>query len=129
MIGIDTNVLVRLATADDDGQTEKARRLYSSLSASDQGYLGLVALAEAYWVLRSVYQKPKAEILTFIDRLTETKEVAIQDAEVVQLALEASAGGADFADALIACSCKAKGCSRTVTFDQRAARSLGMELL
>jgi predicted nucleic-acid-binding protein len=36
---------------------------------------------------------------------------------------------ADFADCLIAASARAAGCSKTVTFDQVAARDAGTELL
>jgi predicted nucleic-acid-binding protein len=35
----------------------------------------------------------------------------------------------DFSDCLIAASAKAAGCSRTVTFDHRAARDAGMDLI
>lgn len=129
MIGLDTNVLVRTVVEDDESQTRKARELFSTLTVANQGYVSLITLAELFWVLKRRYKRPTSEIVKFITGLTEAEEIAFQNSEVVHYALEASGKGADFGDALIACSCKAAGCSKTVTFDQQAAKSLGMELL
>jgi predicted nucleic-acid-binding protein len=129
MIGIDTNILVHHFVHDNKEQAEKASDFFWSLSIVNQGYLSLVSLVETYWVMNRGYKIPKQVILQHFDELLEAKEIAFQNPEIVNYALEASKRGADFADALIACSCKAGGCSKTVTFDQQAAKSLGMELL
>lgn len=129
MIGLDTNILVRLATGDDAAQSNKVRHLFSSLSAANQAYVSLVALAESFWVLKVVYKKPADSILEFFDFLLEAEEVAFQSPEVVHSAIMACKDGADFSDALIACSNRLGGCSKTVTFDKRARASAGMELL
>jgi predicted nucleic-acid-binding protein len=129
MIGLDTNVLIRLVIEDDESQTRRAQQLLSTLTVANQGYVSLIMLAELFWVLKRRYKKSTAEVVKFITDLTKAEEIAFQSAEVVHYALEASKRGADFGDALIACSCQAGGCAKTVTFDKQAAKSLGMELL
>jgi predicted nucleic-acid-binding protein len=132
MIGIDTNVLVRHFIHDDTEQAARADAFFRTLSATNQGYLSLVVMAESYWVMRVVFKIPKQTILDSFDRLLEVEEVAFQSPEIVSFALRACKGkgnAMDFADALIACSCQAGGCSKTVTFDKRAAGFLGVELL
>jgi predicted nucleic-acid-binding protein len=54
----------------------------------------------------------------------------IEQASLVERAMQLyRKGNADFADCLIATSAKAAGCSRTLTFDRKAARDAGMELI
>lgn len=51
MIAVDTNVLVRLLTADDPKQLAAARSLF----ASDPIWVAKTVLLETGWVLRSLY--------------------------------------------------------------------------
>ena len=54
----------------------------------------------------------------------------IEQAAVVARAVRSfRASKADFADCLIAESAKEAGCSRTLTFDEVAARDAGMQLI
>ena len=130
MIGLDANVLIRYFVKDDPIQTPSAIKLIYSLSPSHQGWVGLVALAELIWVLNRVYKLKKAEIGAILAKLLASKELVVEQKEMADVALQHYlAGGADFPDCLIAVSAKAAGCTRTVTFDRRAARDAGMELL
>ncbi len=82
MRAIDTNVLVRLIVRDDEKQTRAAE------SFVEKGaWISHLALAEATWVLASVYDKDPLDIAHAVEMLTQHKSLTIQDADVVALAL------------------------------------------
>jgi predicted nucleic-acid-binding protein len=56
MLGIDTNVVIRLVVADDAEQTRCARKLVEqALSREEPVIISLLVLLESEWVLRSRY--------------------------------------------------------------------------
>ena len=72
----------------------------------------------------------RRKIVPILESLLVSREIVIEQSEMVREALRLYLSGkADFPDCLIALSARAAGCSRTVTFDRRAARDAGMELL
>jgi len=90
----------------------------------------MATILELVWVLGSKNRFDRNTITRIIDQLLSREEIVIEQAEVVLSALRLfRLGSADFADSLIAHSAKAAGCSRIVTFDRKAARDAGMELL
>lgn len=117
MIGIDTNVLVRLLTGDDAEQTERARKLF------DEGDLWLpkTVLLETEWVLRSAYGQPPATIREAFRRLLGYRPLEVEDRAAVLRALQWSEAGLDFADALHLASLGPA--DRLATFDARLAGS------
>lgn len=129
MIGLDSNVLVRFLTHDDPEQTPRAVARLAVLTADDPGYLATVVAAETYWVLTRAYRYSKAEAGEIVAALSRRDEIRCEDEAAIAYALNASRDGADFADALIAHAHRRAGCTRTVTFDQRAASRLGFELI
>lgn len=65
-----------------------------------------------------------------LEALLSTQERLVEDADQVWQALRRySETNADFADCLIERNAKAAGCKDLVTFDSKAARSLGMRNL
>jgi predicted nucleic-acid-binding protein len=130
MIGLDTNVLVRYITLDDPVQTPLAVRLIDSLSAEEPGFISLVVAAELAWVLDASYNFQKGAVLRVFEALLQSKELMVEQAEVVSRAVHLFAtGDTGFADCLIERGGNAAGCAHTFTFDQKAARSCGMRLL
>ena len=130
MIGLDTNVVVRYITQDDDIQSHVASRLFDSLSPAEPGYISLVALIETVWVLRSYYGASRQQIHGVIERLLRARGVAVERSDLVWLALSDYARGkADFSDYLVERSGRSAGCEYTVTFDREAAIEAGMKLL
>jgi predicted nucleic-acid-binding protein len=130
VIGFDTNILVRYLVEDDPEQTRLADRLIDSLTSVNPGWIGLTALAETVWVLTRTYRLNRRRIVPILESLLVSREIVIEQSEMVREALRLYLSGkADFPDCLIALSARAAGCSRTVTFDRRAARDAGMELL
>jgi predicted nucleic-acid-binding protein len=130
MIGLDTNVLVRYVMQDDAKQAAQATRLVESFSADDPGFVSIVSIVELGWVLSSSYELTRAQVAEGLDALLHTKEIIVDRAEHVIKALRVfKSGNADFADCLIASGSADAGCSATMTFDQRAAKSAGMTLI
>lgn len=69
-------------------------------------------------------------IVAALEALLRTKEVVVENAEVVWRAVRNfrdSSG--DFADCLVERSAAAAGCERTMTFDKAAAKNCGMTLI
>ncbi|MGA9641723.1 MAG: type II toxin-antitoxin system VapC family toxin [Terriglobales bacterium] len=130
MIGLDTNIVVRYLTHDDAAQAAAAVRVMDSLSQNSPGFLSLIVIAELVWVLEVSYRFKKSEIEHVLETLLRSKELVIEQAEVVAQALRKfSDSRADFVDCLIERRGHAAGCQHTVTFDQNAASAAGMKLL
>lgn len=83
MRAVDTNVLVRLATRDDAAQVAAAEAF-----VEHGAWVPQIALAEAIWVLSSVYRLDAAEIATAVEVLLNHKDLTLEHSEVVASALE-----------------------------------------
>jgi predicted nucleic-acid-binding protein len=120
MTGVDTNVLVRFLTGDDEKQSAAARRFLKGLGTKGEtAFISLVVLAELAWVLTISYGFDRGTLADVVERLLQTAEIEIEAREVVSAALEAfRSGRADFADHLIGARNEAAGCDRTATFDR-----------
>jgi predicted nucleic-acid-binding protein len=131
VIGLDTNVVVRFLTQDDDIQSPIANRLMSGLTRESPGFIGAVVLAEITWVLARAYKASREDIARAIEGLLRSAELEIERADAAYRALGVyqASKSAEFADALIAQTAALAGASETVTFDQAAASALGMRLL
>ena len=127
MLGLDTNVLVRLLIEDDPAQTRRARNLVDVAVAHDEVVLvSLPVLLEAEWVLRSRYEMAPEAILGLFRAALETRELAFEDEAAVEEALfnwQEDLSG--FSDCLIVAHNRQLGCRSTATFDARAARLPG----
>lgn len=127
MLGIDTNILVRLLVADDAAQTRRAQQIVASVQR-DSGVLlvSLLVMIETEWVLRSRYELDKAATLTALRSLLETRELTFEDEPAVEEALfNWQDSGCGFTDCLIAAHNRRLGCRATATFDAKAARLPG----
>ena len=131
MIGIDTNVLVRLIVADEPRQTAAARLfIREHCSSDDPGFVSNVVLAEIAWTLATGYGYSRHQIADAIERIMETVQLQIESStDVAAALLEYRAGPADFADCLVGQSNLTAGCTHSVTFDRRAAKLKGFKLL
>lgn len=88
MLGIDTNVLVRLVVSDDVEQTRRARRLVEQALDRDELVLvSLLVLLESEWVLRSRYGFNRASLLEIFRALLEARELSFEDEPALEEAL------------------------------------------
>jgi len=124
MIGLDTNVLVRLFVDDDPVQVREAREFVASRCEPDNpAFVDRVALCEMVWVLSAGYGFGRAEIAGVIQKLLGSLDTVLEDGDAVHAALQAfRTRGVDFADALIGEVNRIRGCEATVTFDRKAAK-------
>jgi predicted nucleic-acid-binding protein len=124
MLGVDTNVLVRYLTRDDQPQYEKARRLIDREVAKGEPILvSLLVMLETEWVLRSRYDMAKAGVITAFSALLDAADLKIEDEPSVEAAVYSwKDSAADFADCLIEARNRRLGCRATATFDGRALR-------
>jgi predicted nucleic-acid-binding protein len=130
LIGLDTNVLVRYIVQDDPIQSPKATALIESLSPDDPAFLSLTLILELIWVLSSLYERDKADLIQIIDSLLRTHVFAVEQTQTLWNALSLyRTAKADFEDCLIQCSGSAAGCDYTLTFDSGAAKTAGMRLI
>lgn len=130
MTGLDTNVLVRYIVQDDAAQARKANALIDSLTEDAPGFLSMVALVELVWVIQGCYDAGKDDTVAILDKLMRLRVLRLENAEVVSRALRSyAASNADFADCLIECAGSHAQCSHTATFDSKAAKTAGMQLL
>ena len=96
MIAVDTNVVVRLLTADDPVQTEAARRLFTSGPV----WIAKTVLIETAWVLRSSYGHDERMTREALARLLGTRHVSVESASEVAAALSLVAERVAIADAI-----------------------------
>jgi predicted nucleic-acid-binding protein len=131
MIGLDTNILVRYLTQDDPVQSAKAAEILERrLTEKNPGFVSIVAMVETVWVLDRAYFLTAQEIATAIERLLQVEVLAIENEQEVFTAMVAlKQGRGSFADALIAELGARVGCTRTLTFDRKAARLPDFELI
>lgn len=83
MKAIDTNVLVRLITRDD------ARQVAAAENFIEKGaWVSVLALAEATWVLNTVYELDAAQLATAVEMLLNHASLVLQDQDAVAGALK-----------------------------------------
>jgi predicted nucleic-acid-binding protein len=83
MRAVDTNVLVRLLTRDDAGQVSAAESFVAA-----GAWVSQLVLAEAVWVLATVYELSPAQLSSAIEMVLNHRDLSVEQREVVAAALE-----------------------------------------
>jgi predicted nucleic-acid-binding protein len=81
MRAVDTNVLVRLLTRDDARQAASADHLVAKGAR-----VSVLALAEATWLLGTVYERSPSELATAIEMMLNHTDLVVQDSDVIRAA-------------------------------------------
>lgn len=123
MIGLDTNILLRLLVADDPAQaTRAAAAIRRRCSPQSPGFVNHIVLCELVWVLEARYGYARADIAAAVEALCNAADLRVDVAPAVEEALRRyRAGRAGFADCLLGLVNRAAGCATTLTFDKAAA--------
>jgi predicted nucleic-acid-binding protein len=123
MIGLDTNVIVRLFVDDDAAQAGRARAFVAArCTPAEPGFVNRVSLCETVWVLRG-FGYGRSQIAGIVEALLEARDILVEDSEAVRAALARfRTTNIDFADLLIAEKNLEHGCSATATFDRKALK-------
>jgi len=131
MIGVDTNVLVRYITQDDEAQSIVAGNwIEETCSIESPGWISVIVLCEIVWVLSRAYGYDRETIQQVLQQIFQAGELAVEQQESAWSALRDYAqGSADFSDYLIAHMNHSAGCKYTVTFDRKASTHRLVRLL
>ncbi|HMR34287.1 MAG TPA: type II toxin-antitoxin system VapC family toxin [Geminicoccus sp.] len=131
MIGLDTNILVRLLTDDDPVQAGAAQRLLETeASAQSPAFVDRVALVELVWVLQRRYGYGRDAVADAVVALLRSPVLRLEDpARVIDAVRIYRDSTADFADVMLVLGARAAGCEALATFDRGAARLDGALLL
>ena len=130
MPALDTNILVRYLVADDKKQFQSAKALIESADEEAPLFLSLSVLVELEWVLGSLYAFDKSDLLTTFNQLLDTRELVFQDEDVVEITVSLyTENNTDFADCLHLATAHVYDYTPMITFDRKAVRVTGTELL
>jgi len=123
---VDTNVLVRLVTRDDAKQVAAAEGFVAR-----GAWVPHLVLAEATWVLTSVYDRSPVEIAAAVEMLLNHQHLALQDSETVAAAVASfrRRPALGFSDCLVVEVARKAGHLPLGTFDRSLARLDGAERL
>jgi predicted nucleic-acid-binding protein len=131
MVGLDTNILVRFVTRDDEPQWKLVDAfLKENCSSKNPGWISCIVLCEMVWVLSAGYEYSKTDIVHLLQQLILTAEIKIEAHDEIRKTLkEFESGKADFSDYLIGYLNKEQGCELTITLDKKAASHSSLKLL
>jgi predicted nucleic-acid-binding protein len=130
VIGLDTNVVLRLVDQRDAAQTAAARRLVAESIGEGGCVLNPIVLAEFAWTLERQFRFERASVAQHLEGFLGAAEFVVPFAEQARAALtQFRAGPANFADYFLAEINRSLGCETTYTFDRAAAESDGFTLL
>jgi predicted nucleic-acid-binding protein len=126
MRAVDTNVLVRLVTRDDAKQAARAEAFIAN-----GAWVPQLAVAEATWVLASVYNRAPDAIATAVEMLLSHQQLTVQDAETVAAAVEQFRRHptVGFSDCLMVEVARKAGHAPLGSFDRTLGRVDGVQLL
>jgi predicted nucleic-acid-binding protein len=126
MRAVDTNVLVRLVTRDDEKQVAAAEQFIGK-----GAWVSHLVLAETTWVLDAAYDLEHEQIATAIEMLLNHAHLTIQDSDVVAAALDRYRlrPMLGFSDCLIVEIARKAGHTPVGTFDRNLSKVDGTERL
>lgn len=122
-ITADTNILIRIVTEDDPGQSRTAQRIVAEASVVA---IPMPVLTEFCWVLDRLYKIGREDIARAVRTITAGENVVV-DAPAVSAGLAMLEAGGDFADGVIAHDGKWLGAETFVSFDRKAVKLLGRQ--
>jgi predicted nucleic-acid-binding protein len=128
LIGLDTNILIRYLTKDDEAQWKQAVEMIES---GEQLFVVNIVLCEIVWVLKGKpYQFGKDEIVRTLALMLQSQVFEFENRSAVYQAVQLTEKGkADFSDYLIGAIAAQSDCRETVTFDRKLCREKGFRCL
>jgi predicted nucleic-acid-binding protein len=126
MRAVDTNVLVRLVTRDDEKQSKSADAFVAA-----GAWVPHIVLVEAMWVLLSVYDRSADDVAKAVEMLLNHEQLSIQDPETVAAALSRflERPSVGFSDCLVLEVARKAGHLPLGTFDRGLSKLDGAQRL
>jgi len=128
VIGVDTNILLRIVVKDEPDQYARARRFVSeNCTELSPGYVNRIVLCELAWTLERSYRLSRDEMAEAFTSLLSGFEFVFENRDAIERVLDyyGDIRGVGFVDMLVAELNREAGCSATATFDKRARRLKG----
>ena len=120
MIALDTNILVRMLVEDDPDQAEKVQK---TIRWAEKQAVKLLVLSEVtietVWVLESVYQCTREEIVRFLKKIIDTDTFVFPDFSVIMNAIDLYKTKGDFADFIIVGQSRVQQAEQMLSFDKK----------
>lgn len=128
MIGLDTNILARYLTRDDEQQWQQA---VSIIQQNPPCFITNIVLRELVWVTKGAsYGFRKEEIISVLESMLHSAAFEFEDRSTVDQALQRyKQGKADFSDYLIGAVSRQAGCTETISFDSKLRGEKGFQCL
>jgi predicted nucleic-acid-binding protein len=119
MRAVDASVLVRVLARDEPRQVRAADAFIEK-----GAWVSVLALAEAMWVLETVYDRSPAQIAAAVRMLLDHEHLSLQDADVIAAALATfeKRRALGFSDCLLVELARKAGHLPLATFDRGLAK-------
>jgi len=126
MRAVDTNLLVRVITRDEPAQVAAADEFVEK-----GGWVSVLALVEATWVLSAVYERSPRDIANAIEMLLHHRSLTLQDPDVVTAALSSfrKRPALGFSDCMLLEVARKAGHLPLGTFDRALGKLEGAQAL
>jgi predicted nucleic-acid-binding protein len=131
MKAVDTNILVRFLIGDEEQQAEKVYTILKNAESERKAlFVPLLVVLEMIWVLESVYEVSRTQILDAIKDILLMPIFKFDQHSALQQFVHVAPGNQyELSDLLIACSAKENGCEAVMTFDKKASKFSLFELV
>lgn len=96
MIAVDTDIIIRFLTHDDDSQYRKSRKFFQTEAL----FIPDTVILETAWVLCYAYGFTRDEICEALTKLFGLPNVALSEPTIIAQAIQWHKHGLDFSDAL-----------------------------
>lgn len=113
IVAIDTNIMIRLITQDDELQYQQSLRLFDNKNI----FIADTVILETEWVLRFAYKFKPVEIAQALRKVFGLPNVYLTDEKLILQVIEWHEEGVDFADAFHLAS--SNHCLEFYTFDEK----------
>ena len=113
MISVDTNIIVRFLTHDDDKQYKKAFKIFNS----NEIFIPDTVILETEWVLRYAYEYDPVDICNAFIMFFGLKNIHLSNPALISQAIKWHKKGLDFSDAMHLTQCQQY--EKLYTFDKK----------
>ena len=124
-------MLVRFLTSDDETQAGQVYRVFRKAESEEtMFFIPLLVVIELIWVLESVYEIARNDILDSLTKLLQMPIFKFEHADALQPFIRSARNSRfDLPDLLIGESARIQGCDAVLTFDRKASKSALFERL
>jgi predicted nucleic-acid-binding protein len=130
MIGLDTNLLVRIFAKDNPLQEAMVLELLEQLPEGERAVVNIVVIVELLWVLKRAYRFEQEALVRVLRSMAENKRLFLPNKEILlEAAHQVRENGGELPDMIIALLNREHGASVNYTFDVYSSKRDGFQIL